>query len=122
MTSHDKTSPAVTSDPAEPAAVLERPSKSEAEDIEEIVRGMLAIQAQAAAAQERPLSRGTHAKGTCVRAEFEVYDLSRTPGNPSLAERRCDSRTPTAGIETTACVTSGQCPLPWTSHLTASGA
>ena len=87
MTSHDKTSPAVTSDPAEPAAVLERPSKSEAEDIEEIVRGMLAIQAQAAAAQERPLSRGTHAKGTCVRAEFEVYDLSRTPGNPSLSER-----------------------------------
>jgi hypothetical protein len=87
MTSHDQTSPAVTSDPAEAGAALERPSKSEAEDIEEIVRGMLAIQAQAAAAQTRPLSRGTHAKGTCVRAVFEVYDLSRTPGNPSLSER-----------------------------------
>ena len=54
---------------------LERKSPTEAADIDEIVRGMLAIQAQAAAGGKRPLSRGTHAKGICVRAEFEVLDL-----------------------------------------------
>jgi hypothetical protein len=66
---------------------LERKSPTEAVDIDEIVRGMLAIQAQAAARGKRPLSRGTHAKGIAVRAEFEVFDLGRSIGDPSLAAR-----------------------------------
>jgi hypothetical protein len=66
---------------------LERKSATEAADIEEIVRGMLAIQAEAAASAKRPLSRGTHAKGICVRAEFEVLDLRQAPGDPPLAAR-----------------------------------
>ena len=73
-------------DEADPIG-LERPSPTEAADIEEIVRGMLAIQAQAAAAEKRPLSRGTHAKGICVRAEFEVFDLRQAPGDPAIAAR-----------------------------------
>ena len=56
------------------AVGLERRSPGEAADVDEIVRGMLAIQAQAAANGKRPLSRGTHAKGICVRAQFEVFD------------------------------------------------
>jgi len=66
---------------------LERKSPTEAADIDEIVRGILAIQAQAAKDEKRPLSRGTHAKGICVRAEFEVFDLRQAPGDPAHAAR-----------------------------------
>ena len=66
---------------------LERKSPTEAADIDEIRRGMLAIQAQAAAAGKRPLARGTHAKGLCVRAEFEVLDIRKMQGDPALADR-----------------------------------
>src|SRR5687767_10292477 len=66
---------------------FERRLPTEAADVEEIVRGMRAIQAQAAADTKRPLSRGTHAKGICVRAEFEVLDVKRMPGNSAIAER-----------------------------------
>ena len=66
---------------------LERRSPTETADVDEIVRGMLALQAQAAARGKRPLSRGTHAKGICVRAEFEVPDIGRTLGDPALASR-----------------------------------
>ncbi|HEV2487155.1 MAG TPA: di-heme-cytochrome C peroxidase [Terracidiphilus sp.] len=45
-------------------------------DAAEIVRGILKVQAQFAAAQNRPLGRGTHTKGVCARATFEVFDLS----------------------------------------------
>ena len=38
-------------------------------------------------ANDRRLSRGTHAKGICVRAQFEVLDLRRTLGDPALAAR-----------------------------------
>ncbi len=68
-------------------AGLERVSPTEAADIEEITRGMLAIQAQAAAAGKRPLARGTHAKGICVRGELEVLDVRRVTPDPALAER-----------------------------------
>ena len=70
-----------------PLASFERKLPTEAEDLDEIVRGMRAIQAQAAAAGNRPLSRGTHAKGICVRAEFEVLDIKRMPGDPATAVR-----------------------------------
>ena len=57
-----------------------------AEDIDAIVRGFLAQQARAAADQSRPLRRGTHAKGICVRARFDVPDLAGA-GDAELAAR-----------------------------------
>jgi len=44
--------------------------------IEEIVEKVLLMQANAASQQHRPLRRGTHAKGTSARAQFEVFDPS----------------------------------------------
>jgi hypothetical protein len=61
------------------------PAEEEAE-IAEIVRGFLALQARAAAEQNRPLRRGTHAKGICARAVFEVFDLAKGD-DPALAAR-----------------------------------
>jgi hypothetical protein len=42
----------------------------------EIVAKVLQLQANAAAKQRRELARGTHAKGVCVRASFEVFNLA----------------------------------------------
>jgi hypothetical protein len=69
------------------AAGLERKSPTEAADIAEIVNGILAVQAQNASSGKRPLSRGTHAKGLCVRAVFEVLDVKQMPGDLALAQR-----------------------------------
>jgi hypothetical protein len=44
--------------------------------IEEIVEKVLLLQANAAAQQHRPLGRETHVKGTSVRAQFEVFDVT----------------------------------------------
>src|ERR1700730_11441261 len=44
--------------------------------IEEIVKKVLLMQANAAAQQHRPLGRGTHAKGVCAKAQFEVFDVT----------------------------------------------
>jgi hypothetical protein len=44
--------------------------------IEEITQRVLIMQSQAAAQQHRPLCRGTHAKGTSARAQFEVFDVA----------------------------------------------
>lgn len=60
---------------------------TEANDIREIVTGILAAQKRFAAAQGRPLGRGTHTKGLCVRGTFEVFDLPKTAGSPALAAR-----------------------------------
>jgi catalase len=54
----------------------ERSLAREQSDIEEIVEHVLLLQARSAAQQLRPLGRGTHAKGTCARATFEVFDVS----------------------------------------------
>jgi RoxA-like, cytochrome c-like len=70
-----------------PLTDFERELPTEAADIDEIVRGMRAIQEQAAVAGNRPLSRGTHAKGICVGATFEVLDLHQTGIDPSVAQR-----------------------------------
>ena len=51
------------------------PSATEEADRAAIVHGILAIQAALAAKQRRPLGRGTHTKGVCVRAQFEIFDL-----------------------------------------------
>jgi hypothetical protein len=54
-------------------------------DITEIVQGFLTLQARAAGTGE-PLRRATHAKGVCVKGEFEVLDI--TAGrDPALAAR-----------------------------------
>ena len=72
---------------ADVKAGLERESPTESADIDEIKRGMLAIQAQAAASAKRPLARGTHAKGICVRAELDVFEVHRVSPDPAQAER-----------------------------------
>ena len=43
---------------------------------EEIVEKVLLLQANAAAKEHCPLSRGTHAKGVTVQAQFEVFDVT----------------------------------------------
>ena len=55
----------------------ERDLAAEQADIEEIVEKVLLMQANAAAKQHRPLGRGTHAKGVCARAQFEVFEVTR---------------------------------------------
>jgi hypothetical protein len=56
-------------------------------DAANIVRGILKVQAAFAAAQKRPLGRGTHTKGICARATFEVFDIAHKIGDPALAGR-----------------------------------
>jgi Catalase len=60
---------------------------TEQQDIAAIVQGVLAIQEHDAAKQHRPLARGTHAKGVCTRATFEVYDLASTIRDLELSVR-----------------------------------
>jgi len=55
-------------------------------DIEAIAQKSLLMQANAAAKQQRSLCRGTHAKGVCARAQFEVFDLT-IGREPALARR-----------------------------------
>src|SRR3984893_11482105 len=61
------------------------PAREQA-DIEAIVEKSLMMQANAAAKQQRPLCRGTHAKGVCARAQFEVFDVT-VGREPPLATR-----------------------------------
>jgi hypothetical protein len=55
-------------------------------DIEAIAQKSLRMQANAAAKQQRALCRGTHAKGVCARAQFEVFDIN-TGREAALARR-----------------------------------
>ena len=54
----------------------ERDPAREKAEIEEIVGKSLLLQAKAAAQQHRPIGRGTHVKGVCARAQFEVFDVA----------------------------------------------
>jgi hypothetical protein len=54
----------------------ERDPSREQAIIDEITQRVLVLQANSAAQQSRPLGRGTHPKGICVGAEFEVLDLA----------------------------------------------
>ena len=54
----------------------ERNLGAEQARIEEIAEKSLLMQANAATKQHRPLCRGTHAKGVCARAQFEVFDVT----------------------------------------------
>jgi hypothetical protein len=69
----------------------------EQSDIEEIVSKTLEVQATSAAEQHRPLARGTHAKGVCARAQFEVLDL-REGRDPALAARLAKGVFATPGV------------------------
>ena len=60
---------------------------TEAADIAALTQGILAIQRRYATEQNRPLARGTHAKGICVRGQFEVFDLFQTMPDRALAAR-----------------------------------
>jgi hypothetical protein len=60
---------------------------TEAADIAALTRDILTIQQRYAAQQNRPLARGTHAKGICVRGEFEVFDVFQTIPDRALAAR-----------------------------------
>jgi hypothetical protein len=66
---------------------FERPPADEASSIAAIVRGILTIQTRYASQQQRPPGRGTHTKGVCVGATFEVFDLGTTIGDTALAGR-----------------------------------
>jgi hypothetical protein len=55
-------------------------------EIEEIVEKSLLMQRNAAEQQHRPLCRGTHAKGVCAGAAFEVFDVT-VGRDPLLAAR-----------------------------------
>jgi hypothetical protein len=64
----------------------ERNLAREHSDIEQITEKSLLLQSQAATKQNRQLARGTHAKGVCARAQFEVLDV--TAGrDPQMAAR-----------------------------------
>src|SRR6267378_2445359 len=64
----------------------ERNFAGEKSDTEEIATKSLLMQTNAAAQQHRSLCRGTHAKGVCARAEFEVLDVA-AGRHPLLAAR-----------------------------------
>ena len=55
-------------------------------DVEAIVEKSLLMQASAATKQHRSLCRGTHASGVCVRAQFEIFDVTEKR-TPELASR-----------------------------------
>src|SRR5258708_40223766 len=64
----------------------DRDPAREKADIEAIVEKSILMQSNAAAQQHRPLCRGTHAKGVCARALFEVFDVT-VARDPGLATR-----------------------------------
>jgi hypothetical protein len=54
----------------------DRSVATEKSDIVEIAERSLLMQTNAAKAQHRSLCRGTHASGVCVRAQFEISDVT----------------------------------------------
>jgi hypothetical protein len=64
----------------------ERCPAREKADIDEIAVKSVLMQKNAATAQHRSLCRGTHASGVCVRAQFEIIDVS-VKRTPELAAR-----------------------------------
>src|SRR6266481_104809 len=64
----------------------DRDPAREKADMEAITEKSLLMQANAAAQQHRSLCRGTHESGVCVRAQFEIFDLT-VDRAPELAAR-----------------------------------
>lgn len=66
---------------------FERKPRNEELDTATIVALLLKVQAAYAVQQNRPPGRGTHTKGTCARATFEVFDVAAKFTDPALASR-----------------------------------
>jgi mono/diheme cytochrome c family protein len=66
---------------------FERRLPTEEADTAEIVRDILIIQARYASKQHRPLGRGTHTKGICARATFEIFDAAQLGVDAEIAAR-----------------------------------
>jgi len=66
---------------------FEQPRPTEAADINEIRACMKVAQELRAEQDNRPLGRGTHTKGVCVRGTFEVFDLATSIDDPALRAR-----------------------------------
>lgn len=64
---------------------------------DEIVEQVLLLQKKSAAKERRPLSRGTHAKGVTVRAQFEVLDVTIGRAG-ALADRLAQGMFVTPGV------------------------
>ena len=64
----------------------ERNLEREKSEIAQIVELSLLLQKKSALKQKRPLGRGTHVKGICARAQFEVFDVA-FGRDPDLAMR-----------------------------------
>ena len=75
----------------------ERSLAREQSDIKEITEKVFLMQANAAAQQRQPLRRGTHAKGICARAQFEVFDVT-VGRDPKLAARLARGIFATPGV------------------------
>lgn len=68
---------------------IQRDTAAEQACIDEITALVLVLQANSAAQQHRALGRGTHVKGICARARFEVLDIAGANGSelaPRLAK------------------------------------
>ena len=65
---------------------MERRPVTEDQEIAEIVRGFHAVQLRTAVEENRPMRRGTHAKGVCVGAVFDVLDAPERR-DPALGSR-----------------------------------
>src|SRR5258708_2991184 len=75
----------------------DRTTATEQSVIAEIAEKSLLMQSDAAAKQHRPLCRGTHASGICVRALFEVFDVT-AECSPELAARLAKGIFATPGV------------------------
>jgi hypothetical protein len=75
----------------------DRSPAREQSDIKEITERVLLMQAKAASRQRQPLHRGTHAKGICARAQFEVFDVT-VGRDPKLAMRLAKGIFATPGV------------------------
>ena len=68
------------------ASDAERDLARERSELDELVEKVLLLQSSSAKQQNRSLRRGTHAKGVCARAQFEVLDVKHGR-EPELAAR-----------------------------------
>ncbi|MDQ3070395.1 MAG: di-heme-cytochrome C peroxidase [Acidobacteriota bacterium] len=66
---------------------FEQKLPSEDEDIAEITRAILKVQARYAGQQHRALGRGTHTKGVCCRASFQIFDVPALVSEPAMGAR-----------------------------------
>lgn len=79
------------------ASESERDLARERSELDELVEKVLLLQSNSARQQNRSLRRGTHAKGVCARAQFEVFDVKHDH-DPELAARLAKGIFAKAGV------------------------